>query len=294
MARDLANKTDVDSPDSDYPFGRIRDEFGNNDGTPFDEQLYGDFHQFFSKMFDESGLTYNNLPDNAYSGFQFYEALQENIAKFKSIEVYFTNTSLTDIALGGVSVFFSFFGVGAFTLPSATVNNIGKKIKILNISTFDLTLLPFGSDTIAPIPTPNPLILKQGDSVDLYIAITGQWAITAIYRKANAEVVTKIIPIGDWNMNTTGTLTVAHGVTMSKIRSISAVIYPDNSLEVYPLTGLLNLTPGGSIYAGAINCNLFRFSDAQAAYTGSLSAFGNSSFSATSFNRGWITIEYAV
>lgn len=76
MAIDLLQKENVDGADSDYPFGKIRDkEPGVQNGTPVNVKTYGDFHQFFSKMFFESGLTYNNLPDNDYSGFQFYEAL---------------------------------------------------------------------------------------------------------------------------------------------------------------------------------------------------------------------------
>lgn len=295
MAIELANKQNVEAPSLTYEFGSIKDNPGDFSGTPFDRAVYSDFHQWASKMFDNSGLTYNNLPDNTTNGYQFYEAMRENIAKYKSITVYSTNTSLTDTALGGISVYFNFFGAGTFTLPSALNEHIGKKIKFLNLALYDLTIIPFGGNFISPIPTPNPLVLKQGDSVEMYISITGSWIITAIYRKANAEVLTKIIPIGNWNMQTTGTLAVAHGLTLSKIRSVSAMINIDTSNALYPLTGLVNTTPGGSAFADATNINLFRFSDAQAAYTGSLSAYENASFSAVAgFNRGWITIEYAV
>lgn len=80
MARNLATKPNIDGPDSDYPYGRIRDRVpGSIAGTRVDEEAYGDMHQFFAKMFASSGLTYNDLPDNDYSGFQFYEALVEVI-----------------------------------------------------------------------------------------------------------------------------------------------------------------------------------------------------------------------
>jgi hypothetical protein len=76
MARSLENKPNVDGPDSDYPFARIRNKQpGILSGTPVTEEVYGDMHQFFAKMFFESGLSYNEIPDNDYSGFQFYEAL---------------------------------------------------------------------------------------------------------------------------------------------------------------------------------------------------------------------------
>lgn len=79
MARSLALKPNTETPDSDYPFGRIRDRSGATNGTGVNENVYGDIHQFFAKLFSESGLTYNELPDNDYSGFQLYEALLEVI-----------------------------------------------------------------------------------------------------------------------------------------------------------------------------------------------------------------------
>lgn len=70
----LINKPNVDAADSDYPFGKIKDDTGSEDGTPLNQLVHQDFHQFFAKMFFESGLIPNNLPDNEYTGFQYYEA----------------------------------------------------------------------------------------------------------------------------------------------------------------------------------------------------------------------------
>lgn len=75
MAINLRLKQNVLTPNSEYPYGAIQDDTGANNGTPVNTEVYGDFHQFFAKMFAASGLTYNNLPDNAYDGFQYYDAL---------------------------------------------------------------------------------------------------------------------------------------------------------------------------------------------------------------------------
>jgi len=77
----LATKTNVNAPDSDYPFGRIRNNPGNGTGTPVNELLYGDMHQFFEKLMDAAGITANGLPDNDYSGFQLFEALDTYISE---------------------------------------------------------------------------------------------------------------------------------------------------------------------------------------------------------------------
>lgn len=77
----LQDKTNVDAPTVAYPFGKIRDDVPGTPGTPVDEQLYGDAHQFLEKLFEESGHTANDLPDNETNGFQLYEALLAIIAK---------------------------------------------------------------------------------------------------------------------------------------------------------------------------------------------------------------------
>lgn len=75
MAIKLENKPNVDNSDPDYPYGKIKDNTGVGDGTPVNTLVYGDFHQFFAKMLSESGITPNGIPDNDYSGFQYFEAL---------------------------------------------------------------------------------------------------------------------------------------------------------------------------------------------------------------------------
>jgi len=75
MARSLASKPNVIAPDSDYPFGRVRDDNGTGNGTPVNEETCGDQHQFFEKLLSEGGVPANGMPENEYSGFQYWEAL---------------------------------------------------------------------------------------------------------------------------------------------------------------------------------------------------------------------------
>ena len=77
MARDLQNQTNVIAPTSDYPSGRIKDDTGSNDGTPVDESLYGDIHQFFAKILREANIEPNGLPDNVSNGFQLFNAFYD-------------------------------------------------------------------------------------------------------------------------------------------------------------------------------------------------------------------------
>lgn len=85
--RKITDLQNVQSPDSTYPFGRVKDRTsGQNNGTPVNEAMVGDLLQFANKIMQVSedttgGDPPNGLPDNEYNGFQLYEALA-NIITF--------------------------------------------------------------------------------------------------------------------------------------------------------------------------------------------------------------------
>jgi hypothetical protein len=69
------NKTNVNGVSTSYPYGGVKDNTGPNDGTPVNEELIGDYVQFFEKMFSMSGLAANGNPDNSTNHFQLVQAL---------------------------------------------------------------------------------------------------------------------------------------------------------------------------------------------------------------------------
>lgn len=98
---------------------------------------------------------------------------------------------------------------------------------------------------------------------------------------------TKIIEIGDWNMDADATKFVAHGITNDvDIRSISVKIRHDTVTNVlYPLSIMdsSDTTQGGVDSVAAGNIILRRKASG---------FFDAATFNATSFNRGWITIQH--
>lgn len=95
---------------------------------------------------------------------------------------------------------------------------------------------------------------------------------------------TKIIDIGDWNMDTSGFVSVAHGLTFTNIRAISVIIRNDANTDYYDFpmydqTG----TNVGSAKAVAASITLSK---------SSAGFFDSVDFNSTSYNRGWITITY--
>lgn len=103
MARDIQDLTNTDAPSLDYPYGRVRDisSPGASDGTPVNEEMVGDVLQFFNKLMAEGGVTANGLPDNDYSGFQFFEALETFIQN--KIDDYPSEVYMFKISQSGTS-----------------------------------------------------------------------------------------------------------------------------------------------------------------------------------------------
>lgn len=105
-----------------------------------------------------------------------------------------------------------------------------------------------------------------------------------LYSPAPAFLTT-VINIGDWNMDTTASVNVAHGLTLSKIRTINVLIRDDSAAGFYPIE-IADLTTGladGNCQANATNIVLAR-------RTGGL--FDSASYDSTSYNRGFITIYH--
>lgn len=76
MARDKLNQQNIDNSNpQNYPNGRIRNNDGSGNGTPVDESVYGDIHEFHAKAMRDSKTPFNGLPDNESNGYQFLDAL---------------------------------------------------------------------------------------------------------------------------------------------------------------------------------------------------------------------------
>lgn len=84
-----------DSDTLKYPDARLKDDTGAGDGTPVNENVYGDIVQFFLKLKREASVMENNLPDNESNGFQLIEALHSFATK---------NSIVHDVLLSGSNI----------------------------------------------------------------------------------------------------------------------------------------------------------------------------------------------
>ena len=113
-------------------------------------------------------------------------------------------------------------------------------------------------------------------------------------QSSTASVVTlrsKIIEIGDWNMDTTVFKDVAHGVDGTKIRNFMAIIKPDSDSATpnsrSKIERAIAGVAGGSVVVDGTDNNNMHLLRA----TGEI--FDNAAFDMSApFNRGWIILEY--
>ena len=98
----------------------------------------------------------------------------------------------------------------------------------------------------------------------------------------------KVIDIGDWDMDATDSVSVAHGLTHTNIRSVTAVIRDDNSATHHTISSGVASAANPTVqvwisFFDGTNIQLVRSA-------GGL--FDNAGFDSTSFNRGEVTIGY--
>lgn len=122
-------------------------------------------------------------------------------------------------------------------------------------------------------------------AVDLADVVAGE--LPAGVKTDGTLLKTKVIEIGDWDMDADDSVTVIHGISSAaiKARQITILILTDTSAFSVPLS---NLISGGNVVQGVFTLN----NSAVLLRRETGGDFDNINFDSTSFNRGWITITY--
>ncbi len=130
-------------------------------------------------------------------------------------------------------------------------------------------------------------IVELATQSEVDAGTTGEKAVTAdthdSYHGATRQ---KTIDIGDWNMDSTATKQVAHGLTLGKIRGVNVLIRNDDDDVYINLLSSVGDMLGaglGMVGAGAANISMTRVGSG---------SFDSPDYSSTSFNRGFIVIDY--
>lgn len=281
MAIKLENKTRVVAPSSDYPFGKIKDTTVSAPGTPVSESVYGDFHQFFAKMLDNSGVVANGLPDNDYSGFQYFQSLLKVVAKYtvgplvRGIVKAYVDDDL--IVIYGVDITLSnsnntatwtagaiFYNDVIYLVESGSATKGGGQSFVYGISDEDDNLISISYGA-------------SGSGIADY----GSSTVRALNNKS------KVVITG-WNMAGTDTITLNHGLTdfqRRNLKNIFIYIFDDAGTNSYMLNGSTNTLAGGGVQElTATQILISRISSGM---------FDNTNFNNPLVTRGYIIFEWS-
>ncbi len=102
---------------------------------------------------------------------------------------------------------------------------------------------------------------------------------------------TKVVEIGDWNMVDDSSVSIAHGLTLSKIREVSAVIRNDADSKYLRLP-MFSTAGDAQAWIGeadATEVDIFRLTGGVFDST----LYNDIVQNLVPYNRGWITIQYA-
>lgn len=286
MAIKLSDKPNVQPPDGSYNYGKIKDNTGSNDGTPVNTLVYSDLHLFFEKLMEAGGVTHNGFYDSDDDGYQLYSAFQKAARReLKSL-------------LGILSETF----IGDETSPIAVIPpysllgikwNVGMTILSAGYIFYNEELFFCGGFTGTIVDT--AVFTKTADNILVVTdAASGSgdfdYADLLFYQSTTVsnpnKVITKVIDIGDWDMNATAGVNINHGISDStKILSVAVSIISDNSGVVSDLAKPIdNVTAvGGGYFASATQILLTRVAGGY---------YDQVAYDSTSFNRGYVTIQY--
>jgi hypothetical protein len=137
--------------------------------------------------------------------------------------------------------------------------------------------------------TPNDLIENDTNGFQYFEALLKAVNLNpssgVIETGSSVTIKTKVIEIGDWDMDATVFVTVAHGIAdFHKIRSVNVLIRNDANTSYVPIDTFADGVKPAGIYGFDTNTvDLFRTSAGH---------FDSVSFDSTSYNRGFITITY--
>jgi len=110
-------------------------------------------------------------------------------------------------------------------------------------------------------------------------------------------LITKVVNIGDWNMDSTATIAVPHGLAdFKKIRSFQVIVRDDadtfySDLLSQTTQSAYHKPSGYSNGVDSTNINLGRVASPDG--DGHLGWFDGTGYDSTGYNRGWIVIHYA-
>lgn len=183
MAISLTNKPNTNAPSVDFPYGDLRDNPGDNTGTPLNRLVLSDYIQFFHKLMGEAGVTYNGDLDNEDNGFQLYEAFRKLTRPYRvmtgtinqagtsapTLEIYENTLEFTPVASRtGVGIY-ALTSVGDFAGSRWFTVGVGSSLqKQVKASITDDAMLIFTADNSSPYAADDDVLVNLPFEIRIY------------------------------------------------------------------------------------------------------------------------------
>lgn len=244
------NQSDVLTAATGYLKGKIVD-----DTTIVSEALNNDIVQFFVKLMNLAGLTPNGLYDNETNNYQFIQALVAYV-KSATFQASYTERGVAEVATSAEA--------------QAQTDNT-RMITPLILAQVTATETRPGLVEKATIAEAQAFVADKFIDGDRLSRVVG-------------GVLTKIVEIGEWNMDYSATEFVDHGLTYSKIVAVNIIVRNDADTVRIPL----NCSPNTTYTETSFNIlsTQIRMDRKDSGY------FDGVDFNDTSINRGWVIIHY--
>ncbi|MCP5005377.1 MAG: DUF4384 domain-containing protein [Planctomycetes bacterium] len=228
----------------------------------------------------------------------FVEAINTNLLTAFDVSVIDTALARTTIAGDHVKTINVTAGVTQSLGDAATMAS-GYVVTIKNSHTAAITVdLATGADTLNGTAA-GSYSLRIGEENTFRVNTSGDGYLCDVdtdgtFTTVSANTVTadnllnvKTVDIGDWNMDSTNQVSVAHGLDHTKIRTVNTTIRNDSGSGGLGLNSITeDALPLVSFYSylwDSTNIILNRQISGE---------FDSTDYNATSYNRGWIVIWY--
>jgi hypothetical protein len=181
MARGVQNLTNIVAPGGDYPFGRIKDNTGDNSGTPFNEKAYGDLHQTLAKILAQAGIAPNGLPDNVTNGYQYIQALNIVYGFHRTILTK-SGAPVSDVVNGDempIVVVLPGAAAGHVISINSPAAGYSGKLTVINLSANSINVQGPGLETFNGLAAPYAVPSNVAVELDCNVAATpDNWVVS--------------------------------------------------------------------------------------------------------------------
>lgn len=205
-------------PTTDYPFGRIKDDTGVNDGTPIVEANNGDIQETVTGLMQRAKIIPNDLPDNVTNGYQIMNAIRENGGKFNTMHVSTIVAGKIHVNCRLDNVYLSEFLIVQLDLETDYVNVMAVN-RIIDSNNVEYNLSVFPDDFGNFFDTSRCIIEMRNGSLAMY-PISTRSVLQNVYDRlsaleGNLSNTMRIIESGiyiDPTSRASGSLTITHDV----------------------------------------------------------------------------------